>query len=126
MAIKFLSEGYIAMALLKAKRDFFDESFITFSELNQFDHFIQQEFNNQDLDIITSNGLSIEDFNFMGEVIMPSEGCCFDLDILPLDISSILNDTNLIVSFLINLESEKLKSLENVQVVTPKLHKKQK
>ncbi len=60
----FLGKEYVALSLIKAKDQFFRERFITISELNQFDHFLQQEFNNRNIDIIiTSNTLSSEDFN---------------------------------------------------------------
>lgn len=121
----FLGKEYVALSLIKAKDQFFRERFITISELNQFDHFLQQEFNNRNLDIIiTSNTLSSEDFNIMGEVIMTSNTCCFNLDLLPINVLTVLYDSNLIVDFLTQLENEKLKILERKIEVVPKLYKK--
>lgn len=115
----------MALSLIKAKDQFFRERFITISELNQFDHFLQQEFNNRNLDIvITSNTLSSEDFNIMGEVIMTSNTCCFNLDLLPIYVLTVLYDSNLIVDFLTQLENEKLEILERKIEVVPKLYKK--
>lgn len=121
----FLKKDYVALSLIKAKNQFFRERFITISELNQFDHFLQQEFNNRNLDIvITSNTLSSEDFNIMGEVIMTSNTCCLNLDLLPKNVLTVLYDSNLIIDFLTQLENEKLETLERKKEVVPKLYKK--
>lgn len=124
MATYFLSKNYVAASLLEAKYDFYKERFITFSEFNQFDYYIQQEFNRRDLDVvINSDGLSREDFEHIGDVIIPSSGCCFNLDRLPVSVSYVLKDKELIAKFFIDLESEKLKTLENVCAATRKLQK---
>lgn len=122
----FLGNEYVALLLIRAKEQFLQESFITTSELNQFDYFLQQEFNNRNLNIvITSNTLSSEDFNTMGEAIMASNTCCFDLDLLPLNVLTVLYDSNLIADFLIQLENKKLEMLERKKEETgPKLYKK--
>ena len=62
--------------------------------------------------MITSNTLNSEDFNIMGEVIMTSDACCFNLDMLPVNILTVLYDSNLIVDFLMQLESRKLETLK--------------
>lgn len=122
---KFLSQNYLAISLLKAKHDFFRENFITFSELNKFEYFIQQEFNNRNLNaIITSDGLSLEDFDILGDVIIPSNNCCYDINRLSIEILIILSDTKLISQFFMDLELEKIKTLENVQTSTLTLNKK--
>lgn len=43
---------------MRAKTKIFHEQFVTISELNQFDSFLQQEFNNRNLDIIITSTLS--------------------------------------------------------------------
>ena len=108
-----------------------DESLIlighhhTYQKHPIFVHFLQQEFNNRNLNVvITSNTLSIDDFTVMGEVIMVSNNCCFNLDLLPIDVSKILYDSNLIGNFLQHLENEKLETLEIKKKVVPKLYKK--
>lgn len=109
----FLGKEYVALALIEAKNKIFHESFITISELEQFSYFLQQEFNKRELDIvITSNTPNIEDFNIIGEVIMVSNNCGFNLGILPMNVLSILYDTNLIADFFIQVEKEKLEILE--------------
>lgn len=121
----FLGKEYVALSLIKSKNHFFGENFISISELNQFDHFLQQEFNNRNLDIvITSNTLSSDDFAVMGEVIMESNTCCFNLGFLPINVLTILYDFNLIGNFLQQLENEKLETLEIKKEVVPKLYKK--
>lgn len=117
MLSPFLSKEYVAIALIKTKYEIFNEAFITLSELNQFNQFVQQELNNQDLGIvITSNDLSRENFNITNGIVMPTEGCWCNLDRLPANIYSILSDKNLVSNFLMKLEIEKLKTLENVQL----------
>ena len=121
MSSSFLSIGYVAMVLIKEKSQIFGESFITISELNQFCYFMQREFNSKDLGIvITSNNLSREDFNIFGGIVIPSERCCYDVDYIRNDILNILTDENLILKFFTELESRKLKTLENLQTNTSK------
>lgn len=74
--------------------------------------------------MITSNTLNSEDFNIMGEVIMTSDTCCFNLDMLPVNILTVLYDSNLIVDFLMQLESRKLETLKRKKEAVPKLCKK--
>lgn len=126
MLVFHLLKDYLALTLIKAKYEFFKEDFITLEELDQFDNFMQQEFNKQNLNIvISSSSLSSEDFNIINGVIVTTDECYFDLKRLPLSISTILNNKNLIAKFLINLYSEKIRTLENLQeeVVTRKLCK---
>ena len=69
MKTSFLQKEYLTLALIKAKNDFFNKNFVTTAELNQFIRFIQQHFINQKLDIVvTSNNLSKEDFNIVGDI----------------------------------------------------------
>lgn len=113
MKTTFMSREYIALALIKAKYQFLRENFITMSELNQFNHFLQMEFNDRELDvIINSDTLKKENFNIMGNVIMESNTCYLDLDFLPETLLNILYDNDLISSFLLNLENEKINNLE--------------
>lgn len=109
----FLGKEFVALSLIKAKNKIFHENFITMSELDQFEHFLQKEFNNRDLDIvITSNTLSTEGFNIIEGVIMESDTSCFDLNFLPMNVLSILYDTKLIAGFLVQLEKEKIEILK--------------
>ena len=73
--------------------------------------------------MIISNTLSSEDFNIMGEVIMTSDTCSFNLDMLPINLLKVLYNSNLIVNFLTQLENEKVETLEKKKEVVPKLCK---
>lgn len=93
------------------------------SELNEFDHFLQKEFNDRDLGIIiTSDILKKENFNIMGNVIMESNSCYLDLNFLSDTLLNILYDNDLISNFLLNLESEKIANLEKAKAVVLNLH----
>lgn len=121
----FIGEEYVALSLIKIKNQFLGENFITISELNQFEHFLQQEFNNNFLNIlITSNGLNNEDFTIMGEVIMISNTCSLNIDLLPITVLKILYNSDLIINFLQQLENEKIEKLEIKKKLVPKLHNK--
>lgn len=113
MSVYFLGNEYVALALINAKKQFLNESFITSSELNQFKSFLQQEFNNRGLNIIIpSYSLSSKDFNIMGDVIMTSNDCAYNIASLPLNVLEVLYDYYLIIDFLLQLENDKLKKLE--------------
>lgn len=121
----FIEEEYVALSLIKIKNQFLGENFITISELNQFEHFLQQEFNNNFLNVlITSNGLNNEDFTIMGEVIMISNTCSLNIDLLPITVLKILYNSDLIINFLQQLENEKIEKLEIKKKLVPKLHNK--
>lgn len=121
----FLGKEYVALSLIKSKSYYYGESFITLSELNRFCYFLQQEFNNLNMNIvITSGTLNEDDFDVMGEVIMMSNNCYLNLDLLPKDVFRILYDSNLIVNFLKQMEKEKLEALETKKELIVKLCKK--
>ena len=111
-----LSKKYLATALIRGKYKIFNENFITISELNQFDHFMQKEFNNRNLGIvITSDSLNKEDFIIIDGIVIPSEKCCYDVNRLPYEILNILTDDNLIAKFFMELEQKRIKVIENLQ-----------
>ncbi len=125
MQTYFLGREYVALSLIKAKHQIFHENFITTSELNQYIHFLQSEFNNQGLDIIiTSNPLSRTDFIQIDDVIMTSNTCSLNLNLLRVNILTILYDSKLILDFFIKLENEKLEILEKSKNEDLKLCKK--
>ncbi len=121
-----LSKEYIVLALLKAKSDFFREYFVTMEELNHFIHFMQQEFIKQELEIvIKSNFLDKANFVIVNGIVMVSDHCCYSLDQLSLnaDLYHILTDENLLLTFFINLEKDKLKILETRESNLPNPYK---
>lgn len=115
MSNPFLSKEYVALALIKAKFQIFDESFATTSELNQFTLFMQQEFNERELGVVITHELGIEDFNVKGGVVTTTDSCCFDLDRLPDEILSILTDESLIINFFVKIETRRLEILKSFQ-----------
>lgn len=118
----FLTEGYVLLVLIESKNQIFHENFATISELHQFEHFLQQEFNKRDLNVvITSNTLSIEDFNVIGDIVMKSNTCSYNLYYLPMNILTMLLDTKLITDFLIDLENEKIEKLKGMQNTNQKV-----
>lgn len=122
-----LSQNYLAIALINAKYDIFNERFITMSELNMFNHFMQKEFNDRELDVvINSDNLSRIDFNISEGVVMQSDRCCYDMDRIHKRILNILTDRNLILKFFIELKSEKLKTLVNLQTEISKSNSNEK
>ncbi len=112
----FLKEDFIALSLINSKDKLFHESSITTSELSEYTSYLQKEFNSRDSDvIITSNGLDKENFNIMGDAITISKNCGINTNFIPLNVLSVLNDNDLIINFWMQLEKEKLKSLENIK-----------
>lgn len=123
--MSFLSSEYVALALIQAKEQIFHEDFITMSEFIRFSYFLQQEFNNRKLAItVTSNSLSKEDFHIINSIIVKLDECCYNLNILPIEMLDVLCDTNLIVNFFTQMENEKIKTLETVKEKNKKLLKK--
>lgn len=116
MSSTFLSKEYVALALIKAKFQIFDESFATTSELSQFILFMQHEFNERELGIVITHELGIEDFNIKGGVITITDRCCFDLDRLPDEILNILTDESLILKFFVKIETRRLEILKSFQL----------
>lgn len=120
----FLSTHYLAIALIKFKKEVFNENFATMAEINQFHHYMQQEFNNRNLKIsIVPEEFDRDDFLIMGDIIMMPVTCYDDLDEAHIDLYNILTDAKLIGEFFKKLENEKLKRLENVETIKPKIHK---
>lgn len=125
MQTRFLGKEYLVLALIKWKNHFFQENFITSSELSRFEQFLQQEFNNLNLNvIIASASLSAIDFETIGDIIMLSDTCGCNLDLLPMDISTILYDSNMMSNFFQVLEKEKLEKIELNMDPISKLHTK--
>ncbi len=115
MTSPFLSQEYVALALIKAKFEIFDESFATTSELNQFTTFMQREFNERELGIVIVNKLGIEDFNVKGGIITVTDRCCYDLRRISDEILDILTDKSLTLKFFMRAEKRKLEILEELQ-----------
>lgn len=118
MRTLFLSNDDIALALIEAKSKILGESFITPTELSQFTTFVQHQFDENGLDvIIRTEGLSKGNFIIDNGVITKSRGCSNSLNYIPYyQVLVILQDENLFLQFFTELETEKLKQLENMQL----------
>lgn len=108
-----LEKEYLIIALVKAKSEIFGENFITLSELSEFERLIELEFNRHDINaVITSDSISMENFDMIGDVIFISKNCCYHLGFVPIIIAKILTDKNLIINFFQQLENDKLNKLK--------------
>ncbi len=118
MDMFFLSNDDIAIVLIEAKYKILGENFITPTELSQFTTFIQRKFDENGLDvIIRAEGLSKSDFTIENGVITKSKGCNNSLNCIPYyQLLVILMDENLFLQFFTELEVEKLKRLESMQL----------
>lgn len=127
MTNPFLSKNYVALALIKAKYEIFNEDFATMSELNRFTLFMQKEFNNRDLGVAIAYDLDREDFDIIkGRIIMVSDRCCYNLDTLSTNVLSVLTNPDLISQFFINLENDRIQTVECTKVVESGSHQKKK
>lgn len=114
----FLSKGYVALALIKAKDQIFNETFATKSELNQFTSFMQQKFNEQKLGIVIDYELDREELNIKDGIIHVTDRCRLDLKSLPDEIQDILTDESLILEFFVKIETRRLEILKSIQPST--------
>lgn len=108
----FLKKEWVAAALAQAKIELLGKSSVTVFELQQYSEFLQNEFNSKNLDIVitnelpNSNGFSIKD----GIVVIPPY---WDLYMLSDEVQQILFDSNLFISFFIELENKKIERLKD-------------
>lgn len=120
MTDPFLSQGYVALALIKRKSQIFGENFATMSELNQFTNFIQKKFNEQELGIAIVHKLDRNYYNVRDGIITVTDICRDDLDFLSSKISDILTNESLFLEFYMKLEKRRIKILEKFQMETSK------
>lgn len=113
MASLFLSNDYVALALIKAKYQIFRENFVTTTELNQFTVFMQQEFNAREFGMVIISELSRDNFNVKNDIITVTDECCIDLDLLPYKLLDVLTNESLILEFFVKIETRRLEILSN-------------
>ncbi len=113
MPIPIVPKKYVALVLMKAKSQIFNENFATTSELNEFRLFMQQEFNKRKIGVVITQTLFIGDFNVQDDVVTITDRCCFDLERLPDKILNILTDESLILEFFMKMETKRLEILKN-------------
>lgn len=120
-----LSRVYVALALIKAKNEIFNEDFATRFELNRFTIFMQNEFINRNLGIAITNDLDREelDISMDGTMIKISNRCCSRLEMLSSNVLDVLTDKSLLAEFFTKLENDRLKEIEEFSVTDIKTHK---
>ena len=55
MKTRFLTNKYLLLQLINYKIRVLDENYVTISELNRFNNYLQNEFNNKNLDVVIYN-----------------------------------------------------------------------
>ena len=112
-----LDREYVALALLKAKYELFNEDFATLSELNQFIQFMQKKFTDQMLGIsISSNRLDIDVFDTTRGVVTLTGRGYYNLEGLHDNVLKILTDKKLIIECFIKIAKERLKDLKRYEL----------
>ena len=123
--MKYISRDYVALALIMAKRQFLYENFITFEELNEFERYLQNIFNEKGLNILVLfNTLNKNDFIVCNDVIIKSDDCSINFSDVPIELISIFYDTNLFIDFYIRFEENKLANLNELKEENIKIYKK--
>ena len=123
--MKYISRDYVAPALIMAKRQVLYENYITIEELNEFERYLQNIFNEKGLNILVLfNTLNRNDFIVYNDVILKSDDCSINFTDAPIELISILYDTNLFIDFYIRFEENKLANLNELKEENIKIYKK--
>ena len=123
--MKYISRDYVALALIMAKRQVLYENFITIEELNEFERYLQNIFNEKGLNILVLfNSLNKNDFIVCNDVILKSDDCSINFSDAPIELISIFYDTNLFIDFYIRYEENKLANLNELKEENIKIYKR--
>lgn len=123
--MKYISRDYVALALIIAKRQVLYENFITIEELNEFERYLQNIFNEKGLNILVLfNTLNKNDFIIYNDVILKSDDCSINFSDAPIELISIFYDTNLFIDFYIRFEENKLANLNELKEENIKIYKR--
>lgn len=123
--MKYISRDYVALALIMAKRQVLYENYITIEELNEFERYLQNIFNEKGLNIIVLfNSLNKNDFIIYNDVILKSDDCSINFSDAPIELISIFYDTNLFIDFYIRYEENKLANLNELKEENIKIYKR--
>ena len=113
----FLSGEYVAVALIHFKNECFGESFVTMNEYHRFVHYLQQEFNQREKDIvIVSWDFAKEDFTILNVVILTTTTWRYQLERVATPIRKVLMDRSLFTQFFRMLEIEKIEELRKMDI----------
>ena len=122
--MKYISRDYVALALIMAKRQVLYENFITIEELNEFERYLQNIFNEKRLNILVLfNSLNKNDFIVCNDVILKSDDCSINFSDAPIELISIFYDTNLFIDFYIRFEENILSNLHELKEENIKIYK---
>ena len=123
--MKYKSRDYVALALIMAKRQVLYENFITIEELNEFERYLQNIFNEKGLNILVLfNTLNKNDFIIYNDVILKSDDCSINFSDAPIELISIFYDKNLFIDFYIRFEENKLANLNELKEENIKIYKR--
>lgn len=123
--MKYISRDYVALALIMAKRQVLYENYITIEELNEFERYLQNIFNEKGLNILVLfNSLNKNDFIIYNDVILKSDDCSINFSDAPIELISIFYDTNLFIDFYIRFEENKLANLNELKEENIKIYKR--
>ena len=123
--MKYISRDYVALALIMAKRQVLYENFITIEELNEFERYLQNIFNEKGLNILVLfNSLNKNDFIIYNDVILKSDDCSINFSDAPIELISIFYDTNLFIDFYIRFEENILSNLHELKEENIKIYKR--
>ena len=123
--MKYISRDYVALALIIAKRQVLYENFITIEELNEFERYLQNIFNEKGLNILVLfNTLNKNDFIVCNDVILKSDDCSINFSDAPIELISIFYDTNLFIDFYIRFEENILSNLHELKEENIKIYKR--
>ena len=123
--MKYISRDYVALALIMAKRQVLYENFITFDELNEFERYLQNIFNQKGLNILVLfNTLNKNDFIVCNDVILKSNYCSINFSDAPIELISIFCDTDIFIDFYIRYEEIKLANLNELKEENIKIYKR--
>lgn len=123
--MKYISRDYVALALIMAKRQVLYENYITIEELNEFERYLQNIFNEKGLNILVLfNSLNKNDFIVCNDVILKSDDCSINFSDAPIEFISIFYDKNLFIDFYIRFEENKLANLNELKEENIKIYKR--
>lgn len=123
--MKYISRDYVALALIMAKRQVLYENYITIEELNEFERYLQNIFNEKGLNILVLfNSLNKNDFIIYNDVILKSDDCSINFSDAPIELIYIFYDTNLFIDFYIRFEENKLANLHELKEENIKIYKR--
>lgn len=115
----FMPKTYVIASLMKIKKKYFNESFVTFKELNIISNKIQTEFNEQNINAIITDNIDKE-FYKLEEVIVLNNTSLEEIETASYycssdEVMSILWSENFICKQLIEIKQDEIALLQKVK-----------